>query len=140
MLRHSQFWLFEVLASRSSGNRTAHGRSFYRHASPLDEPPHCEEQQDAEAQDVGPESQIERQDDTGHTEVPERLLDKELKSSAKQEQQADTCNSPSHPWELSVLPSLAVHKITTAAPLPLSALEYGIDHSRGLTIRDLQDK
>jgi hypothetical protein len=45
--------------------------------------------------------------------VPERLLYKELKSSADEEQQAGTANNPSRPLELSVLPSLAIHKITT---------------------------
>ena len=109
----SRFWLFEVLAPRSRGSITARGRSFHRHTSPLDKPPHYQEQQDAEAQDVGPESQIERQDDGGHTVVPERLLDKELKSSAEKDQQAGPSNNPSHPWELSVLPSFAIHKITT---------------------------
>src|SRR6266849_6324953 len=108
ILKISQFWLFEVPAPRSSRSITAHGRSFYPHASPRDEAPHCEDKQDAEAQDIGQESQ----DYGGHTVVPERLLYKELKSSADEEQQAGTANNPSRPLELSVLPSLAVHKIT----------------------------
>jgi len=53
-LRSSQFWLFEVPAPRSSRSITAHGRSFHPHASPLDEAPHCEDKEDAEAQDIGP--------------------------------------------------------------------------------------
>src|SRR4029077_19449262 len=56
--------------------------------------------------------QQESQDYGGHTVVPERLLYKELKSGADEEQQAGTSNNPSRPLELSVLPSLAVHKIT----------------------------
>src|SRR4029077_16702512 len=113
ILRLLQSWLFEVGAPRSSGSITAHGRSLHRDASPLDEPPHCKENQDAEAQDVGPECQIERQDDGGHTVIPERLLDKEIKSSAEEEQHACTPDNPSRPFELSVLPSFALHRITT---------------------------
>jgi len=74
MVRLSRFWLFEVLAPRSSGNITAHGRLFHPRTSPFDKPPNCEEKQDAEAQDIGPDSQIVRQDDGGHTVVSERLL------------------------------------------------------------------
>ena len=113
ILRRSQFWLFEVLAPRSSGSITAHGRLFHRRTPPFDKPPHREEKQEAEAQDRGPESQIERQGYGGHTVIPECLLDKERKSTAEEEQQAGTANNPSHPLELSVLPSLAIHKITT---------------------------
>ena len=53
--------------------------------------------------------------------MPERLLYKELKSSADEEQQAGTSNNPSRPLELSVLPSLAIHKITTD-----HGSEYGV--------------
>jgi hypothetical protein len=74
ILRISQFWLFEVPAPRSSRSITAHGCSFHPHASPLDEPPHCEDKEDAEAQDIGPDSQRESQEYGGHIVVPERLL------------------------------------------------------------------
>src|SRR4029077_72211 len=123
-LRSSQFWLFEVPAPRSSRSITAHGRSFHPHASPLDEAPHCEDKEDAEAQDIAPESQQESQDYGGHIVVPERLLYKKLKSSADEEQQAGTSNNPSRPLELSVLPSLVIHKITTGVlpSLPLHSV------------------
>ena len=74
ILRISQFWLFEVPAPRSGRSITAHGRSFHPHASPLDEPPHCEDKQVDEAQNIGPESQRESQEYSGHTVVPESLL------------------------------------------------------------------
>src|SRR4029079_6431006 len=74
ILRISRFWHLDVLAPRSSRNMPAHGRLFPPRTSPFDKPPHCEEKQEAEAQDIGPERQIVRQDDGGHTVVPERLL------------------------------------------------------------------
>jgi len=113
IFRITQFWLVEVPAPRSSRRITAHGSSFHPHASPLDEAPHCEEKQEAEAQGIGQYSQIESQDYGGHTVVPEFLLYKYLKASADEEQQAGTSNNPSRPWERSGLPSLAIHKLTT---------------------------
>ena len=123
-LRTFRLWLFEAFAPWLKRGITAHGRSFPPHASPLDEPPHCEDKEDAEAQDIGPDSQSESQDDGGHIVLPERLLYKELKSSADEEQQAGTYNNPSRPWELSVLPSLAMHKITAGVmpSLPLRSV------------------
>jgi len=92
------------------------------HASHPHEAIHGEDNQEAEAQDIRPERQQESQDYGGHTVVPERLLYKELKSSADEEQQAGTSNTPSCPLELSVLPSLAIHKIITG---------YGSEHGMG---------
>jgi hypothetical protein len=76
MVRLSRFWLFEVLAPLPSRSITAHGRLFHLRTSPFDKPPDCENKQNTEAQGIGPESQIVRQDHGGHTVVTERLLNK----------------------------------------------------------------
>src|SRR5437870_4721934 len=110
-LRICQYRVFDWSEARLSRGLLSHDRSLDPQASPLQETPHCEENQTAAAQDIGPASQRESQKYGGHAGLPERLPYKELKPSADEEQQADRANHPSHPLEQTVFPSLAIHKI-----------------------------
>lgn len=111
-LRICQYRGFDGSAARLSRGMLSHDRSLYPNAPPLHEPPHCEENHTAGAQDIGPASQRESQKYGGHAGLSERLPYKELKPSADEEQQADRANHPSHPLEHTIFSSLAIHKIT----------------------------
>src|SRR5438132_10252051 len=111
-LRICQYRVFDWSAARLSRGLLSHDRSLDPQASPLHEPPHCEENQTAGAQDIGPASQRESQKYGGHAGLSERLPDKELKPGADEEQQAHSANHPSHPLEQTMSASLAIHTIT----------------------------
>ncbi len=111
-LRICQYRVFDWSAARLSRGILSHHRSLYPQASPLQEPPHCEENQTARAQDIGPASQRESQKYGGHAGLSEHLPDKELKPGADEEQQAHSANHPSHPLEQTMSSSLAIHTIT----------------------------
>ena len=80
--------------------------------SPLDQPLYCEKQEAGRAQDIAPETQIVRPEQSAHIGLPEHLMRKQLQSETDEEQPADDAGRRPEMSYPSVSLNRAVHKIT----------------------------